>query len=70
MSMIVETAELDSLYRDRYSVHIDWKFIHEYQQVGRSLLPKQESFMRQGKLTVMETEAYFEPAKTLIFNQD
>lgn len=70
MSVIVETDELDSLYRDRYNTRIDWKFIHEYQQVGRCLLPKQESFMRQGKLTVMETEAYLEPANTLIFNQD
>ena len=70
MSVIVETNDLDSLYRDRYDAHIDWKFIHEYQQVGRCLLPKQESFMRQGKLTVMETEAWLEPPKTLIFNQD
>ena len=70
MSMLVESGELDSLHTDREGVHIDWKFIHEYQQIGSSLLPKQESFLRNGVLTVLETKAYLEKRNTLIFNQD
>ncbi len=70
MSMVVETTELGDLYQDTEMSHIDWKFVHEYQQVGSSLLPKQESFLRDGKLTVMETAAHFEKRNTLIFNQD
>lgn len=70
MSMIVETTELDTMRTDVDRSHIDWKFIHEYQQIGNSMLPRLESFMRDGKLTVMETSAYFEKRNTLIFNQD
>lgn len=70
MAMVVETEELDDLHRDIDRTHIDWKFVHEYQQVGRSMLPKQESFLRDGKLTVLETTAHFKPRNTLIFNQD
>ena len=34
------------------------------------LLPKEESFMRLGVLTVLRTEAWLEPRQTLLFNKD
>lgn len=70
MSMIVETTELDTMRTDVDMSHIDWKFIHEYQQIGSSMLPKLESFMRNGVLTVLETKAYLKKRESLIFNQD
>ena len=70
LSLIVETAELDSTYADVAGSHIEWKFIHEYQRVCNSLIPKQESFMREGRLTVLETTAHMERLDTLVFNKD
>lgn len=70
LSVIVETGELDSAFRANEEARIDWKIIHEYQVLGDHLLPKQESFMRDGRLTILETTARFEPRNTLVFNQD
>ena len=49
---------------------IDYKITHEYLPVGASLLPTQESFMRNEVLTVMESTVHFEPRNVLLFNQD
>lgn len=71
LSVIVETDEIDvEEYKQSDMTRIEWKCIHEYMQVGESLLPKQESFMRKGVLTVEETEAHFEAIKPLLFNAD
>lgn len=70
LSVIVETDELDSNYNPVPEARIEWKIIHEYMRMGDRLLPKQESFMREGQLTVMETTAWMEKRNTLIFNQD
>lgn len=72
LSVIVETDELDTAsYNPNEASHIEWKILHEYMPVnGDHLLPKQESFMRDGQLTVLETTARMEERNTLIFNQD
>lgn len=70
LSVIVETDELDSNYNPNLEARIEWKIEHEYMQLGDHLLPKQESFMREGKLTVLETTAWMEKRNTLVFNQD
>lgn len=50
--------------------HIDWKAIHEYQPLGTSLLVTQESFARNGQLTILTSTVRFEPADESIFNRD
>lgn len=71
LSVIVETDEIDvDEYKKSDLTRIEWKCFHEYLQIGESLLPKQESFLRQGMLTVEETEAHFEPFDALLFNID
>lgn len=50
--------------------HIDWKTIHEYQPLGASLLVTQESFARNGMLTVLTSTVHFEPADEALFNRD
>lgn len=49
---------------------MEYKVFHEYMPLGGSLVVRQESFMREGVLTVMETRAHFEPRTPLLFNQD
>ena len=49
---------------------IDYKVYHEYLPLGTSLVPLQESYMRDGVLTIMETTARFVPRNNMIFNQD
>lgn len=72
LAVIIETDEIDTTeYRSDGQPHTEWKIIHEYMPVGPgSLLPKVESFMRDGTLTVMQTEAWLEPKQTLLFNKD
>lgn len=49
---------------------MEYKVIHEYMPLHESLVVRQESYMRNGVLTVMETKAHFEPRNPLLFNQD
>lgn len=72
LAVIIETNELDTVeYHSVGEPHTEWKIMHEYMEVGpSSLLPKEESFLRGGVLTIMQTEAWFEPKKTLLFNKD
>ena len=72
LSVIIETDEYDSTeYHYNGEPHTEWKIEHEYMQVGEaSILPKEESFMRDGVLTIMRTEAKLEPKQTLLFNKD
>lgn len=72
LSAIIETDEIDTVeYRRYQDGHIDWKIEHEYMEVAPGvLLPKEESFMRLGLLTVLRTEARLEPRETLLFNKD
>lgn len=71
LALIVETEEIDSKKSASFDeVHIEWKCMHEYKLLGKSLFPSQESFMRRGTLTVMETSAHFEARNELLFNID
>lgn len=72
LAVIMETGEMDTVeYRRNLEGHIEWKIEHEYMEVAPGvLLPKEESFMRQGQLTVLRTEAWLEPRQTLLFNKD
>lgn len=49
---------------------IEYKAYHEYKPVGGSLVPSEESFMRDGILDIMHTTMHFEARNNLIFNQD
>jgi hypothetical protein len=72
LAVIIETDEYDSTeYHYNGEPHTEWKMEHEYMQVGTaSILPKEESFMRDGVLTILRTEAKLEPKQTLLFNKD
>lgn len=67
---IIETNEMPSTSFSPGYNHAAWKAYHEYLPVGSSLIASQESFMRNGMLTIMNTTAHFEPRNTLLFNQD
>ncbi len=61
LSVIVES---DSIMKDAgiyEDAHIEWKIIHEYDNIGRTLLPTVESFARDSVITIMRTEMHFEP---------
>lgn len=49
---------------------IDYKVIHEYMPYGAGLVPSEESYMRDGLLTIMRTTVSVEPRDNMIFNQD
>lgn len=70
--VILENGEMlnSTDYRHSSEARIEWKIIHEYQYLKPLLLPKQESFMRQGQLTVLTSHAHIAPRHNLIFNQD
>lgn len=67
---IIETNEMPAESLSPGYNHAAWKAYHEYVPVGTSLVASQESFMRNGLLTIMNTTARFEPRNTLLFNQD
>lgn len=48
----------------------DWKAFHEYLPVGASLIASEESYWRDGVLTIMRTQAHFERPDATLFNQD
>lgn len=70
LTLIVETEKLGEDMRPMPDVHIEWKSCHEYLPLGRSLLPSLESFMRQGTLTILSTDAHFEKANPEIFEKE
>lgn len=67
---IIETDEMPVESLSPGYNHSAWKAYHEYQPMGASLIASQESFMRNGVLTIMNTKMHFEPRNTLLFNQD
>ncbi|MBR4738636.1 MAG: hypothetical protein IK058_01390 [Bacteroidales bacterium] len=60
----------DPVLKQLHTKPIDYKVIHEYLPAGKSLVPSQESFMRDGVLTIMETKLHFEPRDNMVFNKD
>lgn len=67
---IIETDEMTGTTLVRKYSHSDWKAFHEYQPVGGSLIASEESYQREGRLTIMKTTAHFERIDALLFNQD
>lgn len=70
LSVIVEQDNSIDPKRVLEDTHIQWKCEHEYDKVGPTVLPSLESFMRDGRLTVLSTEMHLEPRNNLKFNQD
>lgn len=67
---IIEGDELSKGSSGRLYGHSQWKAYHEYLPVGESLLPSEESYLRDGMVTIMRTRAHFEARNDKIFNQD
>ena len=70
LSVIVELDEGADKERLKEYSHIEWKCEHEYGEIGNSVLPVVESFMRRGELTVMRTDMHFEKRNDALFNHD
>ena len=68
--LIVETEHYTGDTEPIKGSHIDWKSCHEYLPVSNHLVPSLESFMRNGKLTIMSTTAHLEPIRPRIFNRE
>lgn len=49
---------------------IEYKFIHQYQPLGESLIPSEESFRREGVLHILNSTLHLAPRNNLLFNQD
>lgn len=60
LSVIIETDSMVAGFGAFGDAHIDWKIIHEYGNIGRTILPIVESFARQGEVTILRTEMHFE----------
>lgn len=70
--LVLESEELmeQKSHRKFIANPIDFKFFHEYQPIGESLVASEESFQRDSVLTIMRTTAHFEPRNNLLFNRD
>lgn len=71
--IILEEDDLpvdNTSYRPGRISPIQYKVFHEYLPVGESLVPSQESFMRDNLLTIMNSRARFVARDNLLFNQD
>ncbi|MBR1765752.1 MAG: hypothetical protein IJ745_01760 [Bacteroidales bacterium] len=70
LTLIIETDEQSDNTNRPPENHTEWKSMHEYQPIGKSLLPSLESFLRNGVLTVMSTAMHFEKLDLSIFEKD
>lgn len=71
LAFIRETGNMDTTnYRPFEAARIEMKFMHEYQEVGPMVLPRTESFVRHGRVTVQTTEAAIVERDDMIFNAD
>lgn len=70
LTLIIETEDHNPNYAPHKEGHIDWKSYHEYLPVSNHLVPSLESFMRDGKLTILSTTAHLEPIRPRIFNRE
>lgn len=71
LTIIIENSPVSTeSYQRGNPGHIDWKVYHEYLPVGTSLVSSLESFMRDGTLTILRTEAHLAPMNTDIFSRD
>lgn len=67
---IIETDTMPSGSTIMGYSHSKWKAFHEYLPVGASLLPSEESYLRDDLLTIMRTTARFVPRDNTLFNRD
>lgn len=70
LTLIMETEDYDTTNVPRKESHIEWKSCHEYLPVGSHLVPSQESFMRDKKLTILNTTAHLEHIRPRIFTRE
>ena len=70
LALIIDSDKVEADDAPYSDTHIEWKCIHEYQHIGETLLPSLESFARDNRLTVLQSEAHLEALETLQFNQD
>ena len=71
LTLVRETEEYDPTQKPiKKDSHIDWRGYHEYLPVSNHLVPSLESFMRDGRLTILSTTAHLEPLIPRIFNRD
>ena len=70
LTLVMETDAYDSTAAPMKESHIEWKSCHEYLPVGNHLVPSQESFMRNKKLTILSTTAHMEHIRPRIFTRE
>lgn len=72
LTLIIETDKMNGATVNvaDYPSHIDWKSFQEYQPVGHSLIPSEESFLRNDDLTILHTTVRLEPRNDDLFNKD
>lgn len=70
LTLIIETDEASPDNMPNRDGHIEWKAIHEYFPVAGSLIVSQESFMRRGALTILNTTARLTAVDPDLFNHD
>ncbi len=70
LTLIFETDKTADGNHQYTKDRIDWKSIHEYQPLTTGILPSQESFMRQGVLTILNSTTHFEEMNPDIFEKD
>jgi hypothetical protein len=70
LTLIFETDKTADGNHQYTKDRIDWKSIHEYQPLTTGILPSQESFMRQGVLTILNSTTHFEEMSPDIFEKD
>lgn len=70
LTLIIETENIEDDFKPLNDSHIEWKAVHEYQPIGNSMLPSQESFMRKGTLTILNSTYHFESLNPDIFEKD
>ena len=70
LTLIVETEEYVGKNEPLKESHVEWKCCHEYLPVSNHLVPSLESFMRDGKLTILSTTAHLEPIRPRFFNRE
>lgn len=70
LTLIMESEDFNPANPPRKETHIEWKSINEYLPVSNHLVPSLESFMRDGKLTILSTTAHLEKIIPRIFNRE
>lgn len=70
LTLIMESEDFDPENPPKKEGHIEWKSVNEYLPVSNHLVPSLESFMRDGRLTILSTTAHLEYLRPRIFNRE